>query len=218
MRLSAIFAAFFIIASCTRAHAVLQVDPADPAFAQMAQKEIGLMRSGDRGLVCRSLVERLDLATATTTVHALTSDESTWHPNDRKGTRSHTVARDTRVHGAQRNKPTDADIYVQPARVDPSMSLFKLGSFVNELSQAADLNEGVFSADFKTREKRSAFYRNAWLDALGFKPISVSDRIPTPEYAQAKAKGLLTEAYASHFPLVGPISDLSPVPTATPAP
>jgi len=213
MRLYHLSALFLLTALSGPLHAAVQVDPLDPAFAKMAQKEIDLMRSGERGIVCRSLIERLEVATATATVHALTADETTWHPNDTRGTRSHTVARDTRVRGAERSRPTGADIYVQSARVDPSMSLFKLGTFVHELSLAADLAEGAFSADFRTREKRASFYRNAWLDALGFKPIAISDRVPTPEYTRAKSDGLLTEENAAHFPLLGPLPTPSPEPT-----
>lgn len=196
--------------------AILRVDSADPAFATLAENEIEAMRSGKRGLVPRTLIERLQAERATTTIHPLTSDESNWHPNDLKGTRSHTVARDTRVRGAERDTPTNADVYIHPSRVDPNLSLFKLGTFVHELAIAADLNDGRFSADYRTREKRASFYRNAWLDSMGLKPIAVSDRVPTPEYGKAKERGLLNEDNAPYFPLMDAAQ--APTPTSQPAP
>lgn len=207
---------FLLVTAITPAAAVLRVDQADPVFATNTLKELDAMRSGKRGIVCQSLIARLDVATATTTVKPLTSDEATWHPNDRKGTRSHTVALDTRVRGGERTKPTSADVFVQPARVDLAMSLFKLGSFVHELALAADLNDGRFSADYRVREKRASFYRNAWLDSLGLRPLAVSDRVLTPEYLEAKNRGLLTDANKSNFPILE-FPSPSPVPSSNPA-
>ena len=204
-----------LMALVTPARAILRVDPSNPTFAANAQKEIEAMRSGKRGIVCQALIERLDVATATTTVRPLTSDESTWHPNDPKGTRSHTVALDTRIRGGERTKPTNADIFIQMARVDSTMSLYRLGTFVHELALAADLNDGRFSADYRTREKRASFYRNAWLDSLGLRALAVSDRVPTPEYSEAKNRGFITEANKPNFPLLElPVS--TPVPSPVP--
>jgi hypothetical protein len=199
------------------AHAVLTVDATDPAFARLATQEIEAMRSGQRGLVCQSLIARIDRSSATTTVRPITSDESTWHPNDQKGTRSHVVALDTRVRGADRNRPTGATVFIHPSRVDPSLSLFKLGTFVFQLAVAADLNDGQFSADYRIREKRASFYRNAWLDAMGLKPLAVSDRVPTPEYAKAKAAGWLTADHVADFPILRPDGPPSPAPSPSPS-
>ncbi|MBV9080565.1 MAG: hypothetical protein JO102_05540 [Elusimicrobia bacterium] len=198
------------------APAAIVVDQADPSFQAHVNQELDALRSGRRGIVCKTLIQRLDVATATTTIRPLTSDESTWHPNDPRGIRSHVEAVDTRIRGAERKTPTSAIVFIPPARVDPGMSVFRLGTFVHELSLAADLNDGVFSSDFKTREKRASFFRNAWLDALGLKPVEMSDRVPTPEYSRAKTAGLLNDSNAHAFPILdaGPAAvGASPTPT-----
>jgi len=196
--------------------AVLAVDSSNPSFERLVQAELEKIRSGNRGLVTLQLLNRLEAAPATTTIRLLGADEATWHPNDRRGSRSHVVAADTRLRGAERTRPTDAVLYLHPSRIDPSLSLFKLGTFVHEISFAADLNEGRFSADFRLRERRASFYRNGWLDSLGLKPVLISDRVPTPEYSQAKKKGLLTEENTDGFPLLEMPEPISPPEPPTP--
>ncbi len=206
----------FLIAMATPvlSRAAVQIDSTDADFTKKVQAELESMRTGTRGIAAKSLVARLDASTATTTVKVLGLDESTWHPNDHRGTRSHVVAADTRIRGSERRKPTSAILYLHKTRIDPSFSLFKLGTFVHELSFAADLNEGKFSGDFKIREKRATFYRNGWLDSFNLKPILVSDRVPTPEYSKAKELGLITEGNAPNFPVL----DVSPAPSPSPDP
>jgi hypothetical protein len=184
------------------ARASIVVDTTDGVFARQVNDELALMRSGQRGVVCKNLVDRLDAATSTTTIRLLGADESTWHPNDHRGTRSWVAPQDTRIRGAERKRPTNAILYLHPTRIDPSLSLFKLGTFVHELSFAADLNEGKFAADFRVREKRASFYRNAWLDALHLRPVLVSDRVATGDYGRAKEQGLITADHAADFPIL----------------
>lgn len=213
MRFLGLIPALLFALAAAPGEASIRIESADPAFEAMVRQELGAIRSGERGLVLKSLMDRLEGNQAVTTIRPLTADESTWHSNDMKGTRSHVVARDTKVRGAERDRPTDADVYVHPTRVDPSLSLFKLGTFVHVLATAADLNDGEFSPDYRIREKRAAFYRNAWLDALGLRPIEVSDRVPTPEYSTAKENGLLVEENVALFPLIQPQASPSPDPT-----
>lgn len=178
------------------------VDSSDGQFSRFVEKELSLMRDSKRGVVCQELVRRLDSATATTTIKPITKDEGTWHPNDRKGTRSHVVSMDTKVRGAARTTPTDATVYVHPSRIDPALSLFKLGTFAHLLATAMDLNMGTFSGDYKIQEKRAAFFRNGWKDSLGLEQVLVSDRVPTADYKEAKASGLLTPENAALFPIL----------------
>ena len=202
------FSTFFIVllaaiaATTPAAQARIVVDGSNPDFAQKVNAELSLMRSSNRGVVCKNLVDRLDAATSTTTIKMLGPDESTWHPNDHRGTRSWVAPQDTRVHGAGRTRPTNAILYLHPSRIDPNFSLFRVGTFVHELSFAADLNDGKFSPDFRVRERRASFYRNAWLDALHLKPVLVSDRVATPDYSRAKEEGLITADHASEFPIL----------------
>lgn len=199
------------------ATAKISVDPTDPTFMAQVEKELDLMRSGKRGVVSEELVRRLDESSATTTIKPVTKDERTWHPNDRRGTRSHVVPQDTKVRGSSRAVPTDALIYLHPSRIDSSMSLFKLGTFAQVLAVAMDLNWGTYPADFRLQEKRSVFFRNGWRDSLSLELISISDRVPTPEYAEAKKAGLLTAEYAPQFPIMDVRQALSPS-TPTPSP
>ena len=186
----------------------------DEAFQTKLNKELNLMRNGDRGPVCRELLRRLDTSFSTTTIRPITSDEETWHPNDRKGTRSYVVAADTKLRGGERTSATAAILYLHPSRIDPGLSLFRLGTLVYELSTACDLNLGQFSSDFKTREKRAVFFRNAWCDALHFNLIEISNRIPTTEYQKAKTKGLIQDSYSNYFPIL----NLEDVPEAAASP
>jgi len=184
--------------------AVILVDHSDAQFADLAEAELKKMRMGERGLVSQSLVEQLDVSATTTTIRALTKDEETWHPNDLKGTRSHVVPLDNKVRGAERLVPTASIIYVHTNRIDPKLSTFKLGGFVYVLAEAKDLNYGSFSADFRIREKRSAFYRNAWRDSLGLPLLNISDGIATVDYQEAKKMDLLNEENKKLFPILSP--------------
>lgn len=185
-------------------HAVLKIDESDPQFYSLVLKEVTLMRQGERGVVCQTLIDRIDASTATTTIRPVTSDETTWHPNDRKGSRSFVLPLDTKVRGAERGEPTSAVLFLHPSRIDPKLSLFRLGTFVRELAQAMDLNTGAYSGDFRTREKRVIFFRNAWCDVQGFGLIEISDRIPTPEYQEAKKLGLIEASFSAFFPILDP--------------
>lgn len=194
-----IFIPLFLISTPSRAVLVVE---GDPSFRQLVDRELQLMRDGKRGVVCQKLVEQLDTASPQTIIRPITKDESTWHPNDRKGTRSYVVAGDTKVRGGQRDTPTEAVIYLHPQRVDPSLSLYKLGTMVYSLASAKDLNLGTFSGDFKIREKRAVFYRNAWCDSLHFPLINVSGRTQTMEYQKAKEKGLISPENQELFPIL----------------
>jgi hypothetical protein len=212
---------FFILALLAvpvPGQAALVVDETDAEFVRLVNAELEAMRSGQRGVVSKQLVGRLDAAAVTTTIKMLGPDESTWHPNDHRGTRSHVVAGDTKLRGAARTQPTSATVFLHKPRVDPSMSLYRLGTFVHELSLAADLNEGRFKGDYPGREKRATFYRNGWLDAMRYKLVLVSDRIPTPEYSRAKELGLLTEDNAAAFPILDFETSSVPVQETTAAP
>jgi hypothetical protein len=182
--------------------AAIEIDGNDVAFFNAVSKELNLMRSGHRGLVSQALIERLDGSNAPTVIRAVTSDEETWHPNDRKGSRSHIVPQDTKIQGAERRQPTGAVIYIHPSRIDPSLSLFKLGTFVYFLSMAADLNTGQFSSDYRLRERRAVFYSNAWKDSQKLPLLNVSDNVPTLDYQKAKDDGLLAEDQKSNFPII----------------
>lgn len=209
---------FVVALSALKGHGAITIDPSDPDFARLVQAELGAMRSGERGLVSRTLIARLEKAPADTVIRELGPDETSWHPNDRRGTRSHVVAQDIKLRGAGRESPTDAVLHLHQARVDPTLSVFRLGTFAHQLAIAADLNEGSFSGDFRIRERRATFYRNGWLDSLGLKPILVSDRIPTPDYSQAKALGLLTEDRSDAFPILDAEAAEAPSPEPSPAP
>lgn len=165
-------------------------------------REIDVMRSGKRGVVSRVLIERLEIAQATTTIKPLTRNEETWHPNDNRGTRTHVVAVDTLIRDAARNTPTDAILYVNPNHVDPKLSPYRLGTFVHYLALAMDLNTGQFSGEFQERERRAMFFRNAWCDSHGYPLFEVSERLPTTEFQMAKDAGLLTEEFAVFFPIL----------------
>jgi hypothetical protein len=93
--------------------------------------------------------------------------------------------------------------------------LFRLGTFAYELSIAMDLNYGQYSGDFKVREKRATFYRNAWCDAAKFPLIEMSGRVPAKEYQAAKAKGLIVEENAAYFPILD-VSNFNPLPEVQP--
>src|SRR5690242_1148746 len=92
----------------------IQIDSADPNFQSQVTTELDLMRQGKRGIVCQVLVDRLDNSQANTTIKPVTKDENTWHPNDRKGTRSHTVPVDTKLRQAERTVPTSAVLFLHP--------------------------------------------------------------------------------------------------------
>ena len=181
--------------------AVLIVEGELP-FQSHVINEIQLMRDGKRGVVSQSLIHKLDSCTSTTTIRSITGDEETWHPNDRKGTRSFVVPVDNKIRGSQRTVPTNAIVYIHPHRVDPGLSLFRLGTFAYELSFAADLNRGEFSGNNTVREKRATFFRNAWCDANGYNLIELSGRIQTKEFQKAKAAKLITVDYFDSFPIL----------------
>jgi hypothetical protein len=196
---------FFVLAiSFFPLYGAVLVDDSDPIFSSYVRDELSAMRGGKRGIVCQVLLKRLDEATTTTMIKPITREESTWHPNDRRGTRSHVVPQDTKLRGAERSTPTGAIVYIHPNRVNPAMSLFRLGSFIYELSEAVDLNTGQFSSDYRIREKRAVFFKNAWCDSLGYGVIQMSDRVPTPEYSKSKELDLLTPAHESEFPILDP--------------
>lgn len=138
------------------ASAAVEIDRQDEAFLASVSKELQAMRTGSRGIACQALIERLDGSPAMTIIRPVTEDETTWHPNDKKGTRSHIVPQDTKIQGAERRQPTGAVVYLHPSRVDPSLSLYKLGTMVYFLAMAADLNTGQFSSDYRLRERRAA--------------------------------------------------------------
>jgi hypothetical protein len=184
------------------AFAGLVVDPANAPFAALAQAEITAMAEGRRGPVSAELIRRFSEIETTTTIKPLTLDEETWHPNDRKGTRSHVVPLDTKMRGAIRTSPTSAVIYLHVNRVDPQMNLYKMGSLANLLARALDLNQGQFSGNHTIQEKRAVFFQNGWRDSKGLVPFQISDGVPTPEYLAAKKAGYLTASYARHFPIL----------------
>jgi hypothetical protein len=184
----------------------IEVSDEIPIFKTLVENELGLMREGKRGVVCQVLIERLDQSSSTTTIKPLTKDENSWHPNDPKGTRSHVVALDTRVRQAARKIPTSVILYLHPSRIDPDLSLFKLGTFVHELAEAADLNAGLFSGDYQIQERREAFFRNAWRESLGLSLIEVSGRTSTKDYGEAKRRGLIDKKFAPFFPILNPDS------------
>src|ERR1044071_2538696 len=192
--------------------AEIEIDSSDVEFSSHVTTELDLMRQGKRGVVCQTLVDRLNHSQATTTIKPVTKDERTWHPNDRKGTRSHTVPVDTKLRGAARTIPISAVIYLHPSRIDPHLSLFKLGTFVHELAMAADLNSGTYSGDYRIEERRASFFKNAWRDSQGSSPVGVSDRVETIDYQEAKKLGLLISENSSFFPILDPAS-FKPTPT-----
>lgn len=208
-----IFTALMIYVTAN-VQAVLVVDSTDPDFERLVSTELLFIKERKRGLACQILLERLQAASATVTIKPVTKDENTWHPNDRRGTRSHTVALDTKIQGAERLTPTPADVFIHPSRIDPKLSLFKVGTFVRELAMALDLAEGHFSKDYRMRERRAFFFVNAWRDALNLSLISTSDRIETTDYQYAKNEGLLSVENASLFPLIQPAA--TPLPVLTP--
>jgi hypothetical protein len=196
----------------------ISIESQSPEFTNHVQKELSLMREGKRGIACAELIRRLDESSAPTVIKPITGDESTWHPNDRKGTRSHVAPQDTKVRGAARTVPTGATLYLHPSRIDPAMSLFKLGTFAQMLAVAMDLNQGAYSGDFRIQEKRSFFFRNAWRDSQGLDQLLLSDRVPTSEYRDAKKAGLVTAEKASQFPILSlDESVASPSPSPSPA-
>jgi len=180
----------------------LQIDDSDPSFQALVQKEIDLMKEGKRGLACQVLVDRLEKSSATTTIKPVTSDETTWHPNDRKGTRSHVVPLDTKLRGAARTSPTSSVLYLHPSRIDPRLSLFKLGTFPHELAISVDLNRGEYPGDYRLVEKRATFFKNGWRESLNLPLIQIADRVPTPEYQTAKREGLISEEDREFFPIL----------------
>jgi len=184
------------------AYAEIVVDQSFLVFYSQVETELGLIRDGKRGIACQELIRRLDASPVTTTIAPITEDERTWHPNDRKGTRSHVVPQDTKLRGGARNIPTPAILYLHPTRIDPSLSLYKLGTFVHELANAADLNRGEFSGDYKTAEKRASFFRNAWRDSFGWSLMTMSGQVPIPEYQNAKKGGMISLDFASYFPIL----------------
>jgi hypothetical protein len=188
------------------ASAAVEIDRQDEAFLASVSKELQAMRTGSRGIACQALIERLDGSPAMTIIRPVTEDETTWHPNDKKGTRSHIVPQDTKIQGAERRQPTGAVVYLHPSRVDPSLSLYKLGTMVYFLAMAADLNTGQFSSDYRLRERRAVFFSNAWKDSLGYTLLSISDNVPTPDYQKAKQDGLLTEEQKGNFPILDGLS------------
>jgi len=194
----------FLISCPLVCPAEVQVDNNDPQFEALVLQELEKMREGSRGRVCRILIERLDGAPADTLIKPLTRDESTWHPNDRKGRRSHVVAQDTKIRGGARETPTQAVFFLHPSRINPNLSLFRLGTFVHQLSHAVDFNFGVFSGDYIIREKKASFFRNAWRDSSGYKLVEISDRIPTPEYLIAKDLNLMSPEHEDFFPILNP--------------
>jgi hypothetical protein len=213
-----VFALALVIASLN-VRAALLVDQSDQAFAQLVEAELDAMRSGHRGVVSQELISRLETAVATTTIKAITSDEATWHPNDRRGTRTHVVSLDTKPRGAARAVPTSAIIYLHTDRVNPQMSLYKQGTFAFYLAVAMDMNQGAYSADYRAQERRATFFKNAWRDALKLPSVGISDRVPTPDYAAAKKAGLITEEHRADFPIIEVEAFLrqkAAVPTPTP--
>lgn len=200
--LAGLLSFMIVLGGKSSAVGALVIDASDPVFQENVQKEISLIRSGKRGIAPQELLDRIESSEATTTIRPITADETTWHPNDRRGTRSHVVPKDTRIRGARRSVPTSATLFLHPARVDPSMSLFKLGTFVYELAMAMDLNMGEYSGDYRIREKRAMFFRNAWFDAMRLPLVGISNRIETTEYQQAKELGLVTEENKTSFPIL----------------
>lgn len=178
------------------------IDRSNKEFAAQVEKELIALREGRRGVVSLELARRLETSASTTTIRPVTLDESTWHSNDLRGTRSHVVPVDTRLRGEKRGKPTSAILYLHPNRINPSFSVYKLGTFIYELSQAVDLNRGEFSGDYTIREKRAVFFRNAWCDSQKFPIIEISGRVPTPEYKTARDAGVLTLENAAFFPIL----------------
>lgn len=193
----------------------LVVIEGDEAFQTKLKKEWELMKEGKRGIVSKTLIEKLEASSSTTTIRPVTQDEETWHPNDRKGTRSFVLPVDTKIRGSARLTPTAAVLYLHPNRIDPTLSLFRLGTFAYELSTAMDLNYGQYSGDFKVREKRATFYRNAWCDSQKFPLIEMSGRVPAKEYQAAKAKGLIVEENALYFPILD-AANFAPAPAPQP--
>ncbi len=183
-------------------HSAIEIEKTDGPFFKNVSRELDNLRSGKRGLVCKTLVERLDLAVATTTIKPLTGNDETWHPNDTRGTRTHVKAVDTLIRDAARTTPTDAILYLNPNHIDPKLSPFRLGTFVHYLALAMELNTGQFSGDFQERERGAMFFRNAWRDEMGFDLFEVSERIPTTEYQMAKDAGLITEDFSPFFPIL----------------
>lgn len=180
----------------------IRVDQSDPQFFKNVTRELDIMRAGKRGIVGKTMMERMDLAVATTTIKPITRDENTWHPNDTRGIRTHVVAVDTLIRDAARTVPTDAILYLNPNHIDPKLSSFKLGAFVHNLALAMDLNIGEFSGDFQERERRAMFFRNAWRDSMDLPLFEMSERVPTTEYQMAKDSGLISEEYAIFFPIL----------------
>lgn len=181
-----------------------RIDQSDPEFATMVENELDRLRRGDRGLACQQLARRFDMASATTTITPLTREESTWHPNDRKGFRSHVVPQDVKVRGAARPDPTQAVFYLHPNHINPKISSYKLGTFVHVLSEATDLNEGAFPGSRRIREKRASFYRNAWRDSQGYPLLNMSGGGATTEYQEARKLGLVLEENSDKFPILFP--------------
>lgn len=189
------------------AHAKLIIEAGDTQFYSQVSQEIAKMREGARGLACQILIQRIEEADATVTIKEVTSDEKTWHPNDRRGTRSHVVPGDTRIQGAARSTPTSSTLYLHPSRIDPALSLFKLGTFVQQLAASADLARGEFSGDYKVREKRATFFVNGWREALKLPLVPTSDNVPTPEYQQALQSNLINEENTGRFPILEPLNN-----------
>ncbi len=184
--------------------AKVQIDPDNSTFAAQVLTELNLMREGKRGVACEVLVRRLDESEALVTIEPITSDEKTWHPNDRKGSRSHVVPLDTKLRSASRTSPVSSILYLHPSRIEPLLSLFKLGTFADELANAVDLAKGTYSGDYRIQTRRSAFFRNGWKDSMGGALVHLSDRVPTVDYQEAKKLGLISKEFAEIFPILDP--------------
>jgi hypothetical protein len=193
-----------ILTVASNGKAAVRVDEADVEFKILVDNELEAMRTGKRGLVCQTMVERMDKLTVDTTIKPITNDEKTWHPNDPKGTRSHVVAVDTIMRSGSRKAPTAAVLYLNKLRANPKLSVFKLGTFVHSMATAMDLNMGVFSGDYKVREKRASFFRNAWRDSMSLGYFETSGDVKTHDYQLAKKMGLIIPENKDYFPILDP--------------
>lgn len=100
--------------------------------------------------------------------------------------------------------PTEALLYLHPNRINPDFSVFKLGTFAHQLSFTLDLNTGNFSGDYRIREKKASFHRNAWRDSLGYPLLDLAGNIQITEYQEAKARELIKKENAEFFPILNP--------------
>lgn len=197
---SRVMVLLLFISPCLRA--AIEIDQSDNSFYINVKDEIKKMKTGARGLACKALVEQMEAASANILIRPLTRDENTWHPNDKKGKRSHVVAMDTKIRDAAREKPTNATIFLSDDQVNPKLSLFRVGGFVRYFALGMDLARGQFSDSYILRQKRSVFFQNAWRDSMGFELLDNSSRIPTDEYQKAKAAGLIIEEFSEFFPIM----------------